>query len=448
MLAVQYLIAVAMVYLILFHFLNFEKQRRILWLNIIVVIILGMIDIFRQIHYGYQPIRQYDALLGIPPVIFMGLYMLGGFRKWRLWLATVLAIFVAFFVNTIAVSFLFGILELDILLITTYGIYSMLGAMAALLLFVVLYLITRLLKLKINIFSISKSEITFIIIYTILFGFLVSSIHSVGVMSENYIWGVTMSVLALITGLTSIYFILYLATQKTIISDIKIREIQQELIFYEQATNYQRMIDKDEELKAFRHSILDETKFLIALLTNLDITADKARQRALDYIKTMQTNSLEIEQMTGYDTGSNAVNASWFSLTNDEKYSDIIATWKGKIPETTTIGDRDLVLLFANILNNAFEAATQSLDKKYVAVEVKSKLQGFSVLIKNSFNGQIKKTTTGDFLTSKPDKKNHGIGTKIIKKIVDDYQGHIDLRYSDSEFITLISFSDIVTKTE
>jgi hypothetical protein len=76
---------------------------------------------------------------------------------------------------------------------------------------------------------------------------LIPAIHSVGVITGDYVWGMIMSFLALIAGLASIYFILYLATQKTIISDINNREQQQELIFHEQAEHYQRMSAKVEK---------------------------------------------------------------------------------------------------------------------------------------------------------------------------------------------------------
>jgi len=111
MLAVQYLIAFTMIYLILFHFLNFEKKKKVLWLNVGIAIVLTSTDIIRQLHYGYQPIRQYDALLGFLPVIFTTVYMLSGFKKWQLWFATIVSIFLILFVNNIAISFTFGLLE-------------------------------------------------------------------------------------------------------------------------------------------------------------------------------------------------------------------------------------------------------------------------------------------------------------------------------------------------
>jgi len=323
----------------------------------------------------------------------------------------------------------------------SHGIYSTLGAASGLILFMILYFITKKLRLKVNVFSLSKSEIVFITIYVVFLAFLMSVIYSVGIMIGGYEWGRIASFVALIAGLSSIYFILYISTQKTVILNIKRREEQQEILFHAQTRNYQRIIEKDDELRTFRHNIRDEIKFLSTILGDVNINDRMARQEARDYINRVSATFLEIEQITGHDTGSHAVNASWFDFTTTNQYLDITAVWKGKLPDHLNIDNRNLVLLFANVLSNAFEAASQSQNDKYVTVEVKSNLQGFSVSIKNSYNGKIKRAVSGDFLTSKPEKKSHGIGTQIIKKVVENHQGHVDFRYDENEFVTLITFN-------
>jgi len=228
--------------------------------------------------------------------------------------------------------------------------------------------------------------------------------------------------------------LLYISLQKSVIKDVQSREKQQELIFYEQEQNYERMNTRNEEIRIFRHNIQDELLYLH------DLLHDCETEKAIAYITKMRGNLDIIDQTVGEDTGSKAVNASWYALVNDEKYTDIIATWIGKIPYYIGMDDRDMVLLFSNLLSNAFEAAKESSDK-YVTVKINGKENGLFMSIKNSYQNEIKKHLNGDFVTSKADKESHGIGTRIIKNVIAKYDGKIEFCHSSDEFTVLISFN-------
>lgn len=47
------------------------------------------------------------------------------------------------------------------------------------------------------------------------------------------------------------------------------------------------------------------------------------------------------------------------------------------------------------------------------------------------------------FLTSKPDKENHGYGLKSVQRIVDEYEGMIFYEIKENEFVVTLSFFDI-----
>lgn len=87
------------------------------------------------------------------------------------------------------------------------------------------------------------------------------------------------------------------------------------------------------------------------------------------------------------------------------------------------IDDIDLCILLGNIIDNAIEAAQKSQDK-YVNIEITVRGTIFINVensIKESFLGK-----KNAFESTKPDKLNHGIGTKSIHGIVEKYSGEVE----------------------
>jgi len=219
MLAIQHLLVFSMLYLVLIRFLNFEYKRGVKQLNLIVFSVLFLIDVFRQIHYGHQLVHSYDPLLGLICIFIVSLYMLDGFKSWVAWLATSLSLFVCFFINNISTGFLFGLLEIDIALMQSYGWYNVLSLSSGLLLLLFLYQMSEALGLKINIFSLTKEDALLILIFMILFGFYIGSTYQRGLNSTGF-RSLMINTFTLLSGVVSAYLVLYLATQKTVIKDI------------------------------------------------------------------------------------------------------------------------------------------------------------------------------------------------------------------------------------
>ena len=227
---------------------------------------------------------------------------------------------------------------------------------------------------------------------------------------------------------------MYFLAQRKTSHEILKKEKQQELIFDNQRQNYERMKKRnDEEISIFKHNIRDEMLYLYDLLHNDEL------EKANTYLSKMRGEIDLIEQAVGQDTGSNAVNASWYSLTNSKRYIEVEAIWLGKLPADILIDDRDQLLLFSNLLNNAFEAANQAINK-YVNVKIVNKEHGIHVKVRNSYHGEIVEKLDGGLESTKVDKENHGYGVIIIENIVEKYGGKVNFTYSDDEFAVTVIF--------
>ena len=92
------------------------------------------------------------------------------------------------------------------------------------------------------------------------------------------------------------------------------------------------------------------------------------------------------------------------------------------------IKNTDIAVLFGNLLENAIEASTKT-DNPRILLKVLLQDEYISVYIENSYDNKYSNIS---LITSKKDVGKHGIGTKNIKRIVDDNSGMIDYFISDT----------------
>ena len=109
------------------------------------------------------------------------------------------------------------------------------------------------------------------------------------------------------------------------------------------------------------------------------------------------------------------------------------------------ISPDDCTSLFCNLLDNAYEAACKT-DDGHITLKICSDTSDkltIMVNVVNSCNGNPF-DSHGKLKTSKKDTISHGYGPKSIERVVNKYNGFIDMYYdeNDSTFHTLISFSD------
>lgn len=106
----------------------------------------------------------------------------------------------------------------------------------------------------------------------------------------------------------------------------------------------------------------------------------------------------------------------------------------------------DVNVLLGNLLENAIEAARLT-DKKYLSVHILLKKGVLRISVENSFlvSNVIQDGKTKIWKTTKPDKEQHGIGLKSVRKIVEAYDGTMEVTTENDIFnVTLILYMSIV----
>lgn len=99
------------------------------------------------------------------------------------------------------------------------------------------------------------------------------------------------------------------------------------------------------------------------------------------------------------------------------------------------INDIDISILLSNLLDNALIGCDP--DNPYIELIISHKKSLTFIAVKNSIISSVL-TNNPDLKTDKPNKKEHGYGIRSIKDIANKYEGSVDFREENGNFIAEI----------
>ena len=120
--------------------------------------------------------------------------------------------------------------------------------------------------------------------------------------------------------------------------------------------------------------------------------------------------------------------------------SKIFPYLQKNLDDVITVEDEDLVVILANLLNNAIEACEKCEEKKTIKLKFVIEENLIVLSVKNTCSHSII-YSGNEIKTSKKDEPEmHGIGIKNIIQIVEKYNGEYVIKNENNEF----SFSIII----
>lgn len=190
-----------------------------------------------------------------------------------------------------------------------------------------------------------------------------------------------------------------------------------------QGRYYQMLLGKEEETRRFRH---DMSSHLICVKRLLE---ENKVQEAEEYLGKLGGTLHELS--VKYQTGNTLVNA----IVNDVsgRYTGVVLDWKGHLPKQMQISDMDVCVIFSNLLENAFFAASACENTGTVEVTVKSVSSALAITVENDMAKPIEERE-GKLITQKADKKNHGYGTQNVRECVEKNDGEVEFKYTEKRF--------------
>lgn len=220
------------------------------------------------------------------------------------------------------------------------------------------------------------------------------------------------------------------------------REKNSKMILEKQVDSLQGQITEIEHIYSGIRGMKHDMGTTIAVITQL-AEEGKENSKLQNYLSELnQTfDSLEMRYKTG-----NAVVDTILNM----KYHEMMRT----IPEVKLSADKllfseeqmiqsyDIGVIIGNALDNAMDACKKIHgSKSNLFIRISSFLKGemFFIKIENSFDGKVVIRKGAEFpMTTKQDKKAHGIGLVNIKNIAEKYHGGVDWRVEDKTFILLV----------
>ena len=81
--------------------------------------------------------------------------------------------------------------------------------------------------------------------------------------------------------------------------------------------------------------------------------------------------------------------------------------------------------------------ATKKAEKKIINTSIIYSKGKLTIGVKNTYDGIIKKDRKGNYISTKMNKTNHGMGIKLMQRIVDKYNGFLSLENDDNYFVVI-----------
>ena len=205
------------------------------------------------------------------------------------------------------------------------------------------------------------------------------------------------------------------------------KNVRENDIYKQQTYAYHNQLDvimeSQSRIKALKHDMKNHILALQMLLQKKDW---EEADRYLSSMQDFMANPSEYIT-TGNDTVDSLLN---YKL---QRANDVLNTVEARIsiPERLILHSFDLNVVLGNLLDNAIEAASQTVEKK-LKIAMKLDKGILFINVRNSCQG-IADGKIQRLKTTKGDTPNHGIGLSNVRRIVEKYNGDMDLICEDGK---------------
>ncbi|MCH4235747.1 MAG: GHKL domain-containing protein [Bacilli bacterium] len=197
-------------------------------------------------------------------------------------------------------------------------------------------------------------------------------------------------------------------------------EIKSNAKYYEQQLSlqlkhYQDFEQYREGISHFKH---DHIKIHQAIR---QLVAENNNNAAIKILNKLDDDFSSLNELEGQYSNSYLVNAIIRDYKKRLKAIDVSIDCLLMIPQEITINDLDLIRLFYNALDNAYEYfLSDKIAIRKIFIETKCINDWFIISIMNGVSHKI-----NNHHSTKADKDNHGLGVKIFDHIMNRYSGFV-----------------------
>ena len=106
------------------------------------------------------------------------------------------------------------------------------------------------------------------------------------------------------------------------------------------------------------------------------------------------------------------------------------------VPDSMQLSSYDMNILLGNLMQNSIDAARQCKDK-HIDVLIRYERSCIFIKISNPYTGKLK-LKDGEYQSTKKNDKDHGLGIKSAKNIVERYDGSIYFTEEEGNFVVKV----------
>ena len=198
-----------------------------------------------------------------------------------------------------------------------------------------------------------------------------------------------------------------------------------------QTVQMQREIEEIQDIYAdmrgFRHDMRSHLESIAAVIKR---TSGKDREELDGYIGSMEKAVSRLD--FAYRTGNPITDVIIHQKKQEAEKQHISFEADFTYPDKRQIDVYDIGIVLNNALENAIEAGSKLAGKKGICLRSYMKGNLFFIEVENDFPGEISfHGETGLPISSKEDKRLHGVGVENIRRCARKYKGDIDITIKD-----------------
>lgn len=216
------------------------------------------------------------------------------------------------------------------------------------------------------------------------------------------------------------------------ITDARTQLLEKEL--NSQVEHYKKMNHVNNEITSYRHDMKNHFFCIESFLNSGKI------EDAKNYIQSI--SNVINQKSSVLNTHNYVFDALVSEKIRSAKEMNITINTNVAVNPNLNINPVDWCILFGNALDNAIEACEQFEGDKVIDLLVKSKNDFLITEIRNPFSSPLIRDGKL-FRTLKEDSENHGKGLKNIEKTVEKYNGNMEIKCDDNEFILTFMLCNI-----
>lgn len=291
------------------------------------------------------------------------------------------------------------------------------------LLFILLILISQLKKIKEDNLDF-KTMISLVIQPLIIIILLYLTNGNIITKTNNNIILTITLILLLFSNLASFYIINEIIIKKKIEKEL-LWKIENEKNNHEYYTQMKKSL---ELYKSFKHDWQHHLNIMYSM------TQQNRIPELNNYISKISDNINEMHYLSSGDEFLDLILLTKISKIHNTKINMIYEIRNINIEFISKI---DLNIIYSNIIDNAITSCSQSKNR-FIKIQTKEENNRYQII---KITNSCEKINL-DLSTLKPDKENHGIGLKNVRKVVQKYHGFLNFNYqeNDKSFVTTIIF--------